>query len=420
MSNKKLAVFIDGTWNSADQKTCQGKPCPTNITKLFEATLPRSRENQLHQIAHYVRGVGTRKLERLQGGGFGYGISDNIKEAYQFLVSNYEPGDDIYIFGFSRGAYAARSLAGMIRNVGLLKREKLIFMEEAYQKYKDDRDPDWHPNGEEAKAFRDNHTWGDVTIKFLGVFDTVGSLGAPFGLVLGWIVNKIFNCSFHDTQLSAIVESAYHALAVDEFRLPFMPTLMTRNAQDKQANFEQKWFPGVHSDIGGGYPNTGLSDLALEWMADKAGKHGLSLDLQKIANPAFAPDVKDSLNHSQTWFYRITSVLWVKLPGYIGLIPEKYKSALSNIGWNGDYIRPIDNKGDVAQFIGNPTLNQDLAQYIGDLHLSVIDKIKECENQYLPVNVIDNRGSHSLSLAARIGRLLDKPLTARANAVLEK
>ncbi|MBM3227110.1 MAG: DUF2235 domain-containing protein [Candidatus Tectomicrobia bacterium] len=130
-SQKKLAVFFDGTWNRADQHAQDGQPCPTNIAKLFAATLPHDNQG-IPQIVHYVQGVGTRRFERISGGGFGYGISENIKEGYRFLVSNYEPGDDIYLFGFSRGAYTARSLAGFIRNMGIVKREKLFLMDNSY------------------------------------------------------------------------------------------------------------------------------------------------------------------------------------------------------------------------------------------------------------------------------------------------
>ena len=170
---KKLAIYFDGTWNTADQHTKDGLSCPTNVSKLFAATLPHDNQNN-HQIVHYVRGVGTRKLERIRGGGFGYGISDNIKEGYRFLVSNHEPGDDIYIFGFSRGAYTARSLAGLIRNVGILRREKLYLVNEAYKRYKD-RSTDWHPDGKDALSFKQEHSWDDEKIRFLGVFDTVGA-----------------------------------------------------------------------------------------------------------------------------------------------------------------------------------------------------------------------------------------------------
>ena len=388
-NNKKLVIFFDGTWNSADQHSEDGKLCPTNITKLFIATLPHDLQ-QNEQIIHYVQGIGTKTFERIWGGGFGYGISDNIKDGYKFLVSNYEDGDDVYIFGFSRGAYTARSLAGLVRNVGILTRDKLYLIDKAYNIYKN-KTPDWHPNSPKSLAFKTEHTWPNERIKFLGVFDTVGALGAPFGIILGWLVDKLFGCTFHDTRLSSIIENAYHALAIDERRLIFQPTLMTPNTQHDANHFEQKWFPGVHSNVGGGYPNTGLSDLALQWMVDKAKQHGLNLDLGKISKPvfepAFAPDIKEIPNDSQTFFYRLSSVLFVKLPGYLGLVPEKYKNTLPDIQWNGDYIRPIPNQGSVTEFLGNPPVNTNLSLYEGDLDRCVIEKINQCVGEYQPVNV---------------------------------
>jgi len=383
-NNKKLAVFFDGTWNTADQHSKEGLPCPTNVSKMFEATLTYDNLNN-HQIVHYVRGVGTRKSERITGGGFGYGISDNIKEGYRFLVSNYEHGDEIYIFGFSRGAYTARSLAGLIRNVGIIKREKLYKINEAYKRYKD-KSPGWHPNGEDAISFKHDHTWGNEKIGFLGVFDTVGALGAPFGIVLTWIVNKLFQCTFHDTKLSSIIQSAYHALAIDERRLPFLPTLMDPNKMHDSSNFEQKWFPGVHSNVGGGYSDIGLSDLALEWMAGKAMHHGLNIDLKKISNQIFHPDIEEAPKISQTLMYKFASIFFVKLPGTIGLVPKRHKIAYPNILWNGDYLRPVPDKGDVRPFIGNPPKKK-VNTYRGSLHNCVIDKINKCWDEYHPANV---------------------------------
>ena len=339
---KKLVVFFDGTWNSADQRNRDGEPCPTNIAKLFEATLPGTSDGTL-QVIHYIQGVGTHRLERISGGGFGLGISDNIKEGYRFLVSNYQSDDEIYIFGFSRGAFSARSLAGMIRNVGILKREKFFLVNEAYDHYRN-RSKDWHPNGPEALAFRQKNTCGNEAIKFLGVFDTVGALGAPFGIVLTWIVDKLFRCTFHDTQLSSMVQNAYHALATDEHRLPFRPAEMKANRNHDASNFEQKWFPGVHSNVGGGYANTGLSDVALEWMAAKAVEHGLKLDLRRISNPVFRPDPNAPANDSQKLLYRMGAVLFVKLPGCIGLVPNTYRGVYPNLRWTGDYIRPVPSK----------------------------------------------------------------------------
>jgi uncharacterized protein (DUF2235 family) len=383
-TSKKLIIYFDGTWNTADQKSHDGILCPTNISKLYEATLPMDAQNN-HQIVHYIRGIGTRKAERIRGGGFGYGISDNIKEGYKFLVGNYQPGDEIYIFGFSRGAYTARSLAGLVRNLGILKRENLYLVNTAYKKYKDKSD-DWHPDGARAGVFKEKYTWGGEQIRFLGVFDTVGALGAPFGVILGWIIDKLFKCRFHDTELSKIIVSAYHALAVDERRLPFMATLMTPKKRHDYKNFAQKWFPGVHSNVGGGYADAGLSDLALEWMAQMAGNHGLNIDLGKLTNPQFAPDLTKNPKPSQTKIYRLATIFMVKLPGYIKYIPKKYKEAWAHIRWNGDYIRPIAGKGDVGPFIGHPPA-QSTNQYRGSLDLSVIDKINQSEDAYRPPNV---------------------------------
>jgi uncharacterized protein (DUF2235 family) len=392
---KKLAVFFDGTWNRADQ------PHPTNITKLFEATESED-EFLTPQIIHYVRGVGTRRSERVKGGGFGFGISDNIKDGYKFLVSNYNPGDQIYIFGFSRGAYTARSLAGLIFNIGILKRNKMYLIDKAYDGYKN-RSGEWHPTrGAEAKDFKTNHTWGGERVHFLGVFDTVGALGAPFGLVLSWIVGRLFKCTFHDTRLSNIVDSAYHALALDERRWPFRPTLMTPNEQHNAANFEQKWFPGVHSDIGGGYVQSGLSDLTLEWMATNAMRHGLRLDLRKINTPC-NPNIAQSLNKSQTAFYRLLTVLTVKLPSKIGVISKQDAELASGILWNGDYVRSLNevDVGDLMRYVGRPPERDSLDDYQGSLHHYVIKKMNG-EDPYAPLNV--SRWVKPRAKAAAAGR----------------
>jgi uncharacterized protein (DUF2235 family) len=234
---------------------------------------------------------------------FGYGISANIKNAYSFIASNYESGDKVFLFGFSRGAYTARSIAGFIRNMGILTRNNLHRVTKAYQFYKD-ASSKWHPESKDSKEFREQYTHQNETITFLGVWDTVGALGAPFGTPIGWIITKIFQTEFHDVKLSSIIDSAYHAVAIDERRWPFRPCLWELNEKHRQKNaeslrdegslfYEEKWFPGVHSNIGGGYENSGLSDCSLKWMAQRANKHGLNLDLDftRISEPRYNPDV---------------------------------------------------------------------------------------------------------------------------------
>src|ERR1700730_15990198 len=202
--SKKLIIFCDGTWN---EPTKHG----TNVLRMLQATESKDAKGD-PQLVHYIAGVGTRKGERFRGGTFGLGLSNNITDAYSFIVSNYEKGDEIFLFGFSRGAFTARSIAGLIHNLGVLERHNLPLIAEAYKHYKDKTD-DWSPKGKEADKYRRENCYPWPTkIKFLGVWDTVGALGAPYGEILGYVVDKLFKCSFHDVKLSKSVDSAYHAL----------------------------------------------------------------------------------------------------------------------------------------------------------------------------------------------------------------
>jgi uncharacterized protein (DUF2235 family) len=227
-----------------------------------DAASHRTRGRERQSAARAVhRWRGHEKRRKVQGGTFGLGISNNIIDAYSFIVSNYENGDEIFLFGFSRDAFTARSIAGLIHNLGVLKRYNLPLSAEAYNHYKDKTD-DWKPNGTEADKYRckNCHSW-PTKIKFLGVWDTVGALGAPYGELLGYVVNKLFKCSFNDVELSKSVDSAYHALAADERRWPFRPTPIELTDYHKERNeanlakfdfplYAQKWFPGVHSSAG--------------------------------------------------------------------------------------------------------------------------------------------------------------------------
>lgn len=359
---KRLVIFCDGTWNKEDQKSRDGQPCPTNVLRLFELTRTGDGDG-CPQIVHYVRGVGNRWDERLTGGGFGFGISDNIKGAYQFLVSNYDKGDEIFLFGFSRGAFTVRSLAGMIFNVGILRRDVMHLLEEAYSHYRSS-DPKWHPRSEAAQEFRKSQTHGDETIKFLGVWDTVGALGAPFGFVLGKLLNQIFPTQFHDTKISPIIMNAYHACAIDEKRWPFRPTRMqltegrkieaaqanASGAKTEKFNYEEAWFPGVHSDVGGGYEQSALSDCALRWMVEKAVRHGLGVnDFSAIKSRPFAPNPLAPMHDSQTAWYRFSTKAFVFLPKALLKIVDKSEASLiDRVQEDGDFIRQLDNSTELA------------------------------------------------------------------------
>lgn len=293
---KRLAVCYDGTWSKPDQ------PNPTNVVKIHKAIV-RGVAGDCFQDAFYDAGVGTGMFTRFLGGAFGVGLSKNIRQGYRFLLENYELGDEIYLFGFSRGAYTARSTAGLIRNCGLLKREFASQLEAAYDLYRR-RDPDSTPDSPESVAFRKKYSH-EPRIKFIGVWDTVGSLGIPVGRVFSRVVNQRWE--FHDPRLSRSVDFAYHALAVDERRKPFQPTLWEQNEKPEGQVLEQVWFSGVHSNVGGGYRETGLSDIALEWMMKKAEACGLVLDRKQMEKP-LQPDPLGKLENSLKWFYKIISL----------------------------------------------------------------------------------------------------------------
>lgn len=184
---------------------------PTNILKLALA-IEREDSNGVQQVAMYDAGVGTSGgIDRLLGGALGYGIDKNIKELYMFLAMNYKHGDEVYLFGFSRGAYTVRSLAGMINNVGLVRRSHLPQVDKAYELYRKKT----RTEGTEATSFR--AAYGDsIPIKLLCCFDTVGALGLPTLDLIGQISRSRYQ--FHDTKLGNKVLNAIHMMSIDEER----------------------------------------------------------------------------------------------------------------------------------------------------------------------------------------------------------
>lgn len=255
--SKMLIVCCDGTWNTPDQR---GRP--TNVTKMARATLPRAADGTI-QMVYYDQGVGTgNRLDRFVGGTLGIGLGQNVQEAYRFLALNYEVGDRIAMFGFSRGAYTVRSLAGLVNLVGLLHKGDLDRMEAVWEYYRT------KPN-ERRRDTLDIRWIADRQpgVELLGVWDTVGSLGIP-GNVLGRIGRR--RHEFHDVTLGRKTKRAYQALAIDEHRGNFKPAIWDISEIGPDQNVQQVWFAGAHSNIGGGYPDPVLSDQAFLWMVDRA------------------------------------------------------------------------------------------------------------------------------------------------------
>lgn len=264
---KRIVVCCDGTWNADDTQTDD-----TNVALIARSVHGSQQTGGALQVVLYLRGVGTSglKLETFIEGATGVGVDDNIRSAYQFICQNYIPGDEIYLFGFSRGAFTARSLVGLITACGILFRQSLKALPDAWKYY---RSPKPHSPAAFAQQCQAQcHLQPEVT--FLGVWDTVGSLGIP-GSLLAAKNKELF--AFHDTSPSPLVKRGAHALAIDEHRHDFTPTFWT-GAAPPGTSIRQVWFAGAHSDVGGGYRTRSLADIPLVWMAKQAEAAGLALD----------------------------------------------------------------------------------------------------------------------------------------------
>jgi len=267
---KRLIICCDGTWNRPENDNV------TNIEKIARTVeTDPTRTGGVQQLVQYIGGVGTNWywVDRILGGAFGLGLFGHVTAAYRFLALNYQPGDQIFVFGFSRGAYTARSLVGMLTRVGLLTREAVIAnkLPEAVNRYRGRSIPE-RDFGSSNAEFRHDHCHPDLRVDFLGVFDTVGALGLP-----GAFSKRH---AFHDVKLSAQVLCARQALAIDERRIKFEPCLWeVEDVVDIPGRVKQVWFEGAHSDVGGGYASTGLSDTALLWMLREANMQGLAFDM---------------------------------------------------------------------------------------------------------------------------------------------
>jgi uncharacterized protein (DUF2235 family) len=299
---KRLALFFDGTWNEPLDHT--------NVRRL-RLMLAEHGPDGIPQRAFYDRGIGTRWYDRLTGGLFGVGLSENVRDGYRWLTENYDLHDEIYIFGFSRGAFAARSLAGLIATCGLLAPEAPISFAQLFERYQRGeqarpiyqllrmRDQPEQLDFEE-RALLNNAYYFRNLIKLVGVWDTVGSIGIPFGNFRNWSRRAL---KFHNTRLSRTIEHSYQALALDEQRRPYWAVLWTEffpealpgatrtsllrshhttsgtypepEPQDDQRFVEQRWFSGAHANLGGGYRSDPLPDRPLAWLQDKAMRCGL-------------------------------------------------------------------------------------------------------------------------------------------------
>ncbi len=260
---KNIVVFSDGTAQEG------GRGRNSNVYKLFNMIEDRTEK----QISFYDRGLGTG-WRKISGTIAGVGISQNILECYEFIFENYSAGDQVFLFGFSRGATTVRSLSSFIDLFGILPKSRPELIKRAYKIYKT---RNLAKRNRLAAQFVDrNHTmW--CRLKFLGVWDTVAALGIPFKS-LDVLVDKVpfFRHDYQDLRLSDSVEHARQALAIDDERLTFHPKLWKKELTEYQT-MKQVWFCGMHTDVGGGYLEQYLSDIPLIWMLTEAEQNGLRI-----------------------------------------------------------------------------------------------------------------------------------------------
>jgi uncharacterized protein (DUF2235 family) len=305
--SKRIVFCADGTWDAPGSNT--------NVY-LFYKALTVSAE----QVTYYDDGIGAgiTGLAHILDGAFGQGLFQKIQDGYTQIAHVYEQGDQVYLFGFSRGAYTARSLAGMIATCGLPTGSFTDnCVAQAFQAY---RDP---VNRASMLAGLASCGLYDAPIQMIGVWDTVGSLGIP--AIFGGIDEAKYG--FLDTSLHPDVRSAYQALAIDEVRAQFPATLWTSPPTPGQT-MAQVWFSGCHGDVGGGTPQGGpvdngtrLCDITLGWMIANAQAQGLTFDPAAIAPYASfqAQCALDKINET-----------WIPVFGLQHLRPIPANSSLSN------------------------------------------------------------------------------------------
>jgi len=305
---KNIIICFDGTGNEYGKNN-------TNVVKTFESIVRDEK-----QVAFYDPGVGTfsylgrtlgKRIGKVLGKAFGAGLRQNIEDGYEYLMNRFEPGDKVFIFGFSRGAYTARAFAGMIYRFGILQKGSKNLIPYVSKMYK-------QRNFNISAKFKDSFCH-ECKPHFIGVWDTVASMG--------YLYRKPFN----DRILNPDVVNACHAVSIDEKRKKFPVNLWDESEKPAQQNIEQVWFAGVHSDVGGFYKERGLSDIAFAWMIDKAKEHGMIL--KESWRDGLAQDCKDKLHNSRKGFW----TLWRKVDREIPEDAKIHKSVFDRMDKDKSY-----------------------------------------------------------------------------------
>jgi uncharacterized protein (DUF2235 family) len=303
---KNIVVCADGTWNRPTAQThvwklfsaLPGTPHNVTATREIGHYLYKDARAASPQIAYYLQGVGTRfSRSSPTSGAVGAGLHNKVLDGYLLISRVYQPGDNIYLFGFSRGAFTARSLAGFIAKAGLMPADDA--QADNCRSQANDIWWDFKRKAFDAPRADAPDAKEKEPIRLVGVWDTVGALGVPFfnGVtIIEEAERQLFD--FADNVLSSRVANGRHAVAVDEKRRDFEPTLWV-----PRTGIDERWFAGVHSDVGGGYPSRGLSDIALKWMLDDA----MALGLVVAHHPPLNPDPRANRHESCSGFWNLRS-----------------------------------------------------------------------------------------------------------------
>jgi len=346
--SKNIVICCDGTGNQFGET-------PSNVVKLYSMLQKNS------QACYYDPGVGTmpdarlvtswtRKISQAFGLAFGTGLIQNVKEAYSFIMENYEQGDKLFLFGFSRGAYTARVIAALIFKIGVLPKGNQNLIDYAFDIYRLSYQPTYETI---AAKFKTTYAL-DIKINFLGIWDTVTSMG-------------LFNSKFlPDTTTNHYCLVVRHAMAIDERRAYYRQNLLQSDPSIQDVR--QVWFAGVHCDIGGSYPEaeSGLSQIALEWIIAESIKHGLSVNATRLVEILYGSNGSQARQPDPT---------------------EPVHKSLSGLWWLLEYL-PRRNKANGKYFIPNARprrIRYKEMTYTPIIHQSVLDKI--AAGQYNPVNL---------------------------------
>lgn len=416
---KNIILSTDGTGNAGGIGNSTNVWC---LHKALDRNSHLTNKNHIRQIAYYHDGVGSQdsKWLKIMGGAFGYGLKRTIKELYIFLVNNYEPGDQIYLFGFSRGAYTVRLLAGMILDQGILRKSQYNNrsdedlendISQIYKNLRTSIAKNKENKLEKTKAFsekmkrtrkafrdlpskinrlkelpEDTDPHKDIQIKFIGVWDTVDAYAIPSD-TLANLFDYFFDTSFResDNELGVSVENACHALSIDDERRTFEPVLWSENIDNNDhQRIKQVWFSGVHANVGGGYPKQGMAWITLEWMMLHAKRADLRFVKEDINQYTENKDVSDKLYDSRSglgayYLYKQRNIaqLWDRYTSKTSK-PQIHISVFERIATRAEGFAPSNIPDDFEIVITKPLCSE---------HEEVENQADNFCSQYLPNDI---------------------------------